>query len=88
MKLKITCDTNCDLTNLFYQKDIEQAMEETGINVKGNGNQNKWIKYVIDHAFEYIVLPPGVYDAIVSGDVQSITFKTRDNDVVKVTLSR
>ena len=86
MKLKITCDTNCDLMHLFYQKDIEQAMEETGVSAKGD--RNGWLKYILTYVFDDIVLPPGVYDAIASGDVQSITFKTRDNDVVKVTLSR
>ena len=85
MNLKITCNTNPDIPGQWNQADVEQEMKELGIEVKDN---EEWLEYILSHVFDDVVLPPGVYDAIVSGDVQSIIFKTRENDVVKVTLSR
>ena len=85
MNLKITCNTNPDIPGQWNQADVEQEMKELDIEVKSN---DEWLEYILDHVFDDVVLPPGVYDAIVSGDVQSIIFKTKENDVVKVTLSR
>lgn len=85
MNLKITCNTNPDIPGQWSQTDVEQEMKEVGIEVKGN---DEWLEYVLGHVFDEVVLPPGVYDAIMSGDVQSIIFKTKDNDVVKIVLSR
>lgn len=85
MNLKITCNTNPDIPGQWSQADVEQEMKEVGIEVKGN---DEWLEYVLGHVFDEVVLPPGVYDAIMSGDVQSIIFKTKDNDVVKIVLSR
>ena len=86
MTLRINCSTNPDLVNLFYQEDVEKEMEETGVSAKGD--RTGWLKYILNQVFENEVLPPRVYDAIVSGDVQSITFKTKDENVAKVVLSR
>lgn len=85
MNLKITCNTNPDIPGQWSQADVEQEMKEAGIEVKGN---DEWLEYILGHVFDEVVLPPGVYDAIMSGDVQSIIFKTKDNDVVKIVLSR
>ena len=85
MNLKITCNTNPDIPGEWSQTDVEQEMKEVGIEVKGN---DEWLEYILGHVFDEVVLPPGVYDAIMSGDVQSIIFKTKDNDVVKIVLSR
>lgn len=85
MNLKITCNTNPDIPGEWNQADVEQEMKEVGIEVKGN---DEWLEYILGHVFDEVVLPPGVYDAIMSGDVQSIIFKTKDNDVVKIVLSR
>lgn len=85
MNLKITCNTNPDIPGQWSQADVEQEMKEVGIEVKGN---DEWLEYILGHVFDEVVLPPGVYDAIMSGDVQSIIFKTKDNDVVKIVLSR
>ena len=85
MNLKITCNTNPDIPGQWSQADVEQEMKEADIEVKGN---DEWLEYVLGHVFDEVVLPPGVYDAIMSGDVQSIIFKTKDNDVVKIVLSR
>ena len=85
MNLKITCNTNPDIPGQWNQADVEQEMKDAGIEVKGN---DEWLEYVLGHVFDEVVLPPGVYDAIMSGDVQSIIFKTRENDVVKVVLTR
>jgi len=85
MNLKITCNTNPDIPGEWSQADVEQEMKEVGIEVKGN---DEWLEYILGHVFDEVVLPPGVYDAIMSGDVQSIIFKTKDNDVVKIVLSR
>ncbi len=85
MNLKITCNTNPDIPGEWSQADVEQEMKEVGIEVKGN---DEWLEYILGHVFDEVVLPPGVYDAIMSGDVQSIIFKTKDSDVVKIVLSR
>lgn len=85
MNLKITCNTNPDIPGQWSQADVEQEMKKVGIEVKGN---DEWLEYILGHVFDEVVLPPGVYDAIMSGDVQSIIFKTKDNDVVKIVLSR
>lgn len=85
MNLKITCNTNPDIPGQWNQADVEQEMKDAGIEVKGN---DEWLEYILGHVFDEVVLPPGVYDAIMSGDVQSIIFKTRENDVVKVVLTR
>ena len=85
MNLKITCNTNPDIPGEWNQADVEQEMKEVGIEVNGN---DEWLEYILGHVFDEVVLPPGVYDAIMSGDVQSIIFKTKENDVVKIVLSR
>ena len=85
MKLKITCNTNPDIPGEWTKADVEHEMKDCGIEVKGN---DKWLTYILSHVFDEVVLPPGVYDAIMSGDVQSIIFKTKGNDVVKIVLSK
>ena len=85
MNLKITCNTNPDIPGQWSRADVEQEMKDAGIEVKGN---DEWLEYILGHVFDEVVLPPGVYDAIMSGDVQSIIFKTKDGDVVKIVLSR
>lgn len=85
MNLKITCNTNPDIPGEWNQADVEQEMKDVGIEVNGN---DEWLEYILGHVFDEVVLPPGVYDAIMSGDVQSIIFKTKENDVVKIVLSR
>ena len=85
LNLKITCNTNPDIPGEWTQTDVEHEMKEVGIEVKGN---DEWLKYILSHVFDEVVLPPGVYDAIMSGDVQSIIFKTRDSDVVEIVLTR
>ena len=85
MNLKITCNTNPDIPGEWTQTDVEQEMKEVGIEVKGN---DKWLEYVLEHVFDEVGLPEAVYNAIMSGDVQSIIFKTKDSDVVKIVLTR
>ena len=85
MNLKITCNTNPDIPEEWTQTDVEHEMKEVGIEVKGN---DEWLKYILSHVFDEVVLPPGVYDAIMSGDVQSIIFKTKKSDVVEIVLTR
>lgn len=85
MKLKITCNTNPDIPGEWIKSEVEQDMRDLGMEVKGN---TEWLEHVLGHVFDEVVLPPGVYDAIMSGDVQSIIFKTKENDVVKIVLSR
>ena len=85
MKLKITCNTNPDIPGEWTQADVEQEMKEVGIEVKGN---DEWLEYVLGHVFDEVELPKAVYDAIIFGDVQSIIFKSRENDVVKIVLTR
>ena len=86
MKLNITCHTNPDLPGKWDQAEVEQEMKELDMEVTGQNDE--WLEYILGHVFDDVVLPPGVYDAIVSGDVQSIIFKTKENDVVKVTLTK
>ena len=85
MKLKITCNTNPDIPGEWTQADVEQEMKEVGIEVKGN---DEWLEYVLGHVFDEVGLPEAVYNAIMSGDVQSIIFKTKESDVVKIVLSK
>ena len=85
MNLKITCNTNFDISGEWSQADVEQEMKDCGIEVKGN---DEWLEYVLGHVFDEVGLPEAVYNAIMSGDVQSIIFKTKESDVVKVTLSK
>lgn len=85
MKLKITCHTNPDIPGKWDQADVEQEMKEVGIEVKG---KDEWLEYVLSHVFDDAGLPPEVYNAIMSGNVQSITFKTESNDIVKLSLDR
>ena len=85
MNLKITCNTNPDIPGEWNQAEVEQEMAELGIDTS---NGDEWLDYILGHVFDDVVLPPGVYDAIMSGDVQSIIFKTRENYVVKIVLTR
>ena len=85
MNLKITCNTNPDIPGEWTQADVEQEMKEVGIEVKGN---DKWLTYILSHVFDDVELPEAVYNAIMSGDVQSIIFKTKESDVVKIVLSK
>ena len=86
MNLKITCNTNPDIPGEWNQAEVEQEMKEVGIEVKGN---DEWLEYVLGHVFdEEVGLPEAVYNAIMSGDVQSIIFKTKESDVVKIVLSK
>ena len=85
MNLKITCNTNPDIPGEWNQAEVEQEMKELDMEVTGH---DEWLEYILGHVFDDVVLPPGVYDAIMSGDVQTIIFRTRENDVVKVVLTR
>lgn len=60
-------------------------MKEFGIEVKGN---DEWLEYILGHVFDEVELPEAVYNAIMSEDVQSVTFKTSHGDVVKCTKIR
>ena len=85
MNLKITCNTNPDIPGEWTQAEVEQEMKEVGIEVKGN---DEWLEYILGHVFDDVELPEAVYNAIMSGDVQSIIFKTKESDVVKIVLSK
>ena len=85
MNLKITCNTNPDLSGKWSQAEVEQEMREVDIEVTG---KDEWLEYILGHVFDEVGLPEAVYNAIMSGDVQSIIFKTKESDVVKVTLSK
>lgn len=85
MNLKITCNTNPDIPGEWSQADVEKEMREFGMEVTEG---DEWLEYILGHVFDEVVLPPGVYDALMSRDVQQIIFKTNRGDVVKVTLSR
>ena len=74
-----------EVSNVKSKAITEQEMKEVGIEVKGN---DEWLEYVLGHVFDEVGLPEAVYNAIMSGDVQSIIFKTKESDVVKVTLSK
>lgn len=85
MNLKITCNTNPDISGEWNRAEVESEMKELGMKVSdGNG----WLDYIFGHVFDGVVLPFGVYDALVSEDVQQIIFKTNHNDVVKVSKTR
>ena len=85
MNLKITCNTNFDISGEWSQANVEQEMKDAGIEVKGN---YEGLEYVLGHVFDEVELPKAVYDAIMFGDVQTIIFKTKDNDDVKIVLTR
>lgn len=86
MKLTITCHTNPDLPGKWDQADVEQEMKE--LDMKVTGQDDEWLEYVLGHVFDDAGLPLEVYNAIMSGNVQSITFKTESNDIVKLSLDR
>ena len=86
MKLTITCHTNPDLPGKWDQADVEQEMKE--LDMKVTGQDDEWLEYVLGHVFDDAGLPPEVYNAVMSGNVQSITFKTESNDIVKLSLDR
>ena len=56
--------------------------------MKVTGQDDEWLEYVLGHVFDDAGLPPEVYSAVMSGNVQSITFKTESNDIVKLSLDR
>ena len=85
MKLKITCNTNPDIPGEWNQAEVEQEMKELDMEVNGN---DEWLEYILGHAFDDAGLPIEVYNAIMSGHVQSITFKTKSNDIVKLVLEK
>lgn len=86
MKLNITCHTNPDLPGQWDQAEVEQEMKELDMEVTGQNDE--WLEYVLGHVFDDAGLPPEVYNAVMSGNVQSITFKTESNDIVKLSLDR
>ena len=85
MNLKITCNTNPDLPGEWNQADVEKEMKEFDMEVTEG---DEWLEYILGHVFDEVVLPPGVYDALMSEDVQQIIFKTNHGDIVKCTKSR
>ena len=85
MNLKITCNTNPDIPGEWSQADVEQEMKELGMETTEG---DEWLEYILGHVFDEVVLPPGVYDALMSEDVQQIIFKTNHGDVVKCTKTR
>lgn len=86
MKLKITCNTNPDIPGKWDQAEVEQEMKE--LDMKVTGQNDEWLEYILGHVFDDAGLPKEVYDAIMSGHVQSITFKTESNDIVKLVLEK
>lgn len=85
MNLKITCNTNPDLPGEWNQADVEKEMKEFDMEVTEG---DEWLEYILGHVFDEVVLPPGVYDALMSEDVQQIIFKTNHGDIVKCTKTR
>ena len=85
MNLKITCTTNPDIPGEWNQSEVEQEMRELDMET---ANGDEWLEYVLGHVFDEVVLPPGVYDALMSEDVQQIIFKTNHGDIVKCTKTR
>ena len=85
MKLKITCNTNPDIPGKWTQEDVEQEMRDVDIKITSG---DEWLEYILGHVFDDAGLPIEVYDAIMSGYVQSITFKTKSNDIVKLVLEK
>lgn len=86
MKLKITCNTNPDIPGQWNQAEVEQEMRD--LDMKVTGQNDEWLEYTLGHVFDDAGLPIEVYDAIMSGRVQSITFKTDSNDIVKLVLEK
>ena len=86
MNLKITCNTNPDIPGKWTQEDVEQEMKDLDMEVTGQNDE--WLEYILGHIFDEAGLPIEVYDAIMSGRVQSITFKTDSNDIVKLVLEK
>lgn len=85
MKLKITCRTNPDIPGEWKREDVEQEMRDVDIEITSG---DEWLEYILSHVFDDAGLPEEVYNAIMSGHVQSITFKTESNDIVKLTLEK
>ena len=85
MNLKITCNTNPDIPGEWNQADVEKEMKEFDMEVTEG---DEWLEYILGHVFDEVVLPPGVYDALMSEDVQQIIFKTNHGDIVKCTKTR
>lgn len=85
MNLKITCNTNSDIPGEWNQAEVEQEMAEVGIDVSSG---DEWLDYILGHVFDDVALDSTIYNAIMNPDVQSIIFKTDDNDVVKVEKTR
>ena len=81
MNLKITCNTNPDIPGEWNQAEVEQEMAEVGIDTS---NGDEWLDYILSHVFDDVALDSVIYNAIMDPNVQSIIFKTDDNDVVKV----
>ena len=84
MNLKITCNTNPDIPGEWNQAEVEQEMAELGIDTS---NGDEWLDYILGHVFDDVALDSVIYNAIMDPNVQSIIFKTDDNDVVKVVKS-
>ena len=82
MKLKITCNTGPDIPGEWDKAEVEEEMKDLGMEVTEG---DEWLEYVLGHVFIDAVLPSGVYDALLSEDVQQIIFKTNHGDVVKAT---
>lgn len=85
MNLKITCNTNPDIPGEWNQAEVEQEMAELDIDPS---NGDEWLDYILGHVFDDVALDSTIYNAIMNPDVQSIIFKTDDNDVVKVEKTR
>jgi len=85
-KMKITCYTNPDIPGEWKQEEVEQEMKE--LDMKVTGQNDEWLEYILGHVFDDVELPSAVYDAIMSGCVQSITFKAKSGDVVKIEFTR
>lgn len=85
MNLKITCNTNPDIPGEWNQAEVEQEMAELDIDLS---NGDEWLDYILGHVFDDVALDSTIYNAIMNPDVQSIIFKTDDNDVVKVEKTR
>lgn len=85
MNLKITCNTNPDIPGEWNQAEVEQEMAELDIDVSSG---DEWLDYILGHVFDDVALDSTIYNAIMNPDVQSIIFKTDDNDIVKVEKTR
>ena len=84
MNLKITCNTNPDIPGEWNQTEVEQEMAELDIDTS---NGDEWLDYILGHVFDDVALDSTIYNAIMDPNVQTIIFKTDDNDVVKVVKS-